>query len=345
MARSPRPWFRKDRGYWCCYFNGKLVKLAEGKKNRQAAMRAYDALLAGEEPDKLPKEQSDLTIAAMAEHFYRSVKPTVKARTLEGYKQYIGFFTEDHPRIRASAITPKVLTDWMAGRDWNPTSRFHFLTIIKRLFSWAEDDGLIQTNPIAKMKKPKPLTRAVIPTKDEAETLVNKATPRGFRELLLFMYETGARTSEAMHVERRHIDLENRVIIFPPDEQKSGWKTGEPRIIYLSDVAFRLVEELSKKHPKGPIFRNSRGEPWNSLAVCVAMSRNRDKLNLGDLTAYGLRHRWITDGMLKFPSGIVARMAGHKGTAMIERVYGHVGQHADLLRDAARSIRSEETKK
>jgi hypothetical protein len=44
MARTARPWFRKRTGWWMVTLGGKQQKLAEGRDNRKAAMRGYQAV-------------------------------------------------------------------------------------------------------------------------------------------------------------------------------------------------------------------------------------------------------------------------------------------------------------
>lgn len=337
MARSSSPWFRKDRGYWCVYHEGRLVKLAEGKHNRKAALKAFHALMNG---DSLkPKGDPTTTIKELAREFVKAMRPELKPRTVAGYDEYLKRYTTANPLTQAGSLTPKAVMDFMATKDWGPTSRFHFVTVIKRLFAWAKENELIPDNPIREMKRPRPVTRVVIPTKDDAEKLIRESGSKTLRLILEFMYECGCRTDEAMRIERRHLVLESRVAVFPPDEHKTGRKTGEPRAIYLSDRACRIVAELADQNKSGPLFRNNRGTPWNADTLARAVARARKKLGLKDITAYGLRHRWITDGMLKHSSGVVAEMAGHKSTAMIEKVYGHVGQHADILRKIAKDLR------
>src|SRR5438046_10054391 len=46
-GRSPKPWYRADRGAWFVVFNGKRVKIGP---DRDEAFRMFHRLMSGEEP-------------------------------------------------------------------------------------------------------------------------------------------------------------------------------------------------------------------------------------------------------------------------------------------------------
>jgi hypothetical protein len=44
MARTAKPWFNGQKNCWMVWFNGRRVRLVDGKKNRKAAHDRYDEL-------------------------------------------------------------------------------------------------------------------------------------------------------------------------------------------------------------------------------------------------------------------------------------------------------------
>ena len=71
-------------------------------------------------------------------------------------------------------------------------------------------------------------------------------------------------------IEKRHVDLVNREIRFKIGEDKTSGKTGKPRVIHLNDAALDMISRLICTHPTGPLFRNMKGQPWNSDSMNCA---------------------------------------------------------------------------
>ncbi len=95
---------------------------------------------------------------------------------------------------------------------------------------------------------------------------------------------------------------------------------------------------LVAKHPTGPLFRNSRGKPWNRNAIRCRFRRLRKKLNLDKgVVAYAYRHTYTTAGLEGgVPIATMAELLGHTSTDMINEHYGHLDQRTAHLREAAR---------
>lgn len=57
-------------------------------------------------------------------------------------------------------------------------------------------------------------------------------------------------------------------------------------------------------------------------------------------TASGLgRHSFATKALTSgIPTAVVAALLGHKGTGMLERHYSHVGDNAQVLKDAVEKL-------
>ena len=88
--------------------------------------------------------------------------------------------------------------------------------------------------------------------------------------------------------------------------------------------------------PAGPIFRNTRGNPWTRNAMAIRWAKLRERLGYGpEATAYAIRHRFATEGLIAGASNVdMAALLGHASTSMIDRHYSHVNDSAKYLRDA-----------
>jgi integrase len=131
---------------------------------------------------------------------------------------------------------------------------------------------------------------------------------------------------------------------------KTGWRTGEAvRVLRMTPEVTAIVARLCAEHPEGPIFRNTRGGPWNRNAIRCCFRRLRkafesraDGMRLGpEATAYSYRHRYGTDGVLKgVHVKLLAELMGHvDGRELMGRYAAHVREAHDALADAAAAIR------
>jgi hypothetical protein len=61
----------------------------------------------------------------------------------------------------------------------------------------------------------------------------------------------------AKHVKESEKGLQ---LVLPPRQSKTGNQTGRPRIIWVTDKEIiQIIRVQMEKHPKGELFRNSRG--------------------------------------------------------------------------------------
>ena len=75
-----------------------------------------------------------------------------------------------------------------------------------------------------------------------------------------------------------------------------------------------------------------RGGPGSPPAIAVAAKQHRLGFSL-----YTLRHSWCTHALERGLDAVtVAMLMGHRDTTMISRVYAHLMQRRDYLRDSVR---------
>jgi integrase len=142
-------------------------------------------------------------------------------------------------------------------------------------------------------------------------------------------------------IEKRHVDLKNQEIRFKIGEDKTSGKTGKPRVIHLNDAALDMISRLVCTYPTGPLFRNMKGQPWNSDSMNCATRQARKKAGLDNnlAVAYAIRHQYITDALANgVPIAIVAEMTG-TSAEMIAKVYSHLSEKKTLFLEAANRVR------
>lgn len=328
MARTPKPWWWKARQEWAVTIGGKRYRLGT---DREKAMEEFHRLMAS---------GRQVATAAAADYLNQILRDFLgwvhrekATKTYRIYYGYISSFDDRWPGLRLSELRPRHVESWLADHVWGPTSRNKAIGTISRALNWASRQGY-GANPIAAMERPTPKNRVDTLSLGEFATILRHTRDRRFREFLTFCWDCGCRPQEGRAIESRHVDLAHQRCVLPTGESKGKHRA---RAIYLATPrAARIVARLMAQHPAGPLFRNTWGTPWNCASVYGRLQR-MDQYIGRRIRAYTLRHTWITRQLKAgVDSHVVASLAGHANTAMIDKVYSHVADDPAFMLEAAR---------
>lgn len=284
---------------------------------------------------------SRTTVRGFVDSFLEHVRANLKPNTYDGYRRFLLPFAETFPVHDGNAVQPKHVTSYLAKHEsWGRTTRCNVITAIERAWAWAVTEGHSTIDQVAAMKRPQPERRAELPDDRVVETFIKHASPE-FRELLLFLRETGCRPGEAIMIERRHIDVANREVRFKIGEDKTSDKTVRQRVIKMNMCSHYRIVGLLSRQSSGKVFVNGRGDAWTRFAINCAVRRARKKTGLDNRTVcHSLRHQYVTDALARgVPIATVAEMCG-TSPEMIVKVYSHLSDRKALLLKAAEDLRS-----
>jgi integrase len=333
MARTPKPWWREDRQAWFVTIRGERVNLGPDKA---AAEREFHRLMSQPPAERrTAKPATGLSVAEVFDKYLDWCKQHRAGRTYEWYLDHIQSFVDslDEPEnLPAAALKPFHVIEWTDKRPkWGANYRRGAIIAIQRPFNWAAKLGYIHESPIRNIEKPQPTRREQVISEKEWQA-IRDHYPVGdpFRELLEFAWETGCRPQEAKNIEARHVDLEKHRVVFPPAEAKGKRRW---RIIYLTPRAEEIVKAKLSVHATGPLFLNSRGRKWTCFSMACRFTRLKGHLGVR-YACYSLRHGFATR---KLEAGLdhltVAALMGHADATMLARVYSHIGEREDHLRE------------
>jgi integrase len=345
VPRQPQPWRRKDveGNPWYARIKGQKVWLAPGDAPKAEAHKALRLALS--EADKAQPRQGGLTFRDVVNLFLAATDSAVKRGekkplTAESYRRFLLPAASGFGKHPVAALKPHHVSSWLDApreKPWNSTTRNNAITAVKTCLNWARREGHVPDNPLRDMAKPPALVTEADMTPAIAAEILDAARDAAFRDFVTVAFATGARPSELMRLEARHLDLNAGVATL---DGKTTGRTGRRRVIHIGAVA-GLLAKLARERPSGPLLLNSAGTPWTRHTLAHRFGRLRKRLGLGkEATAKGFRHGFATDGLEGgIPIATMAELMGHTGTKMIERHYSKLRQRADHLRDAAAKVR------
>ena len=356
MGRPPKPWQRKQTVAWYCTLNSKRVFLGHDKKSADKKfheLMVKPADVAGQRMTlyRLSQLYLDWVEANRApgtydlnKHHLKSfighVGKSLKAAELRGYH-----VTNWYEQLTVVPTKKEIERAQSEGRKVKPrrvstTTQSDAAGAVKRMLNWAVGRGLIELNPIAGLKRPKRKRRDVCYNETEWQTILKHATG-SFVPFLEFLSLTGCRPQEVRILEGRHVQGDQA--IFKIENSKGQF---ERRVIFLPREAKKLVDRLAGEFPDGPLFRNSKEQPWTKNAIVCRMRRLKEKV-AGELgyelrtIAYGARHSYATRALENGIDSIeVAELMGHRDRTMVARTYSHLLKNPKrLLKRAEQAIR------
>src|SRR5262249_37691344 len=142
------------------------------------------------------------------------------------YQWYGQKLAEECGRQSAREFKPIHVTRWIEKCGWHGSHEYNAKRYTFRFFSWAVGEGILAKNPLAAMKRPKPIPRQRAITDDEYLAML-RATDSDFRPLLFALRHTGARPAEMRELKWSHV-RDDHILL---KEHKTVGKTRKPRVI------------------------------------------------------------------------------------------------------------------
>jgi len=274
MSRPNKIWFRSDVGWWMVTIAGERIRLAQGKKNRKAALQKFHELMA--DRSEVP-ESPTARVADLFESFLAWTKIHRSPETNRNYVWYGQSFSEHSGYMKATELKPIHVTRWVDENKWTQTTERNARRSIYRAFSWACEEGILPRNPLQGMRCPRAKPRGRFMSDAEYRTLLKNSAP-DFKLLLFALKETGCRPKEARTLRWEEVHEDRWVL----QEHKTSYKVDKPRVIYLTAPMRKLMTVLRRRSAGPHVFLNRREKPWTCNALRLRIARLKIKLNLKD---------------------------------------------------------------
>ncbi len=286
---------------------------------------------------------------------YLGAERRYAGNTLEAYerdvRQFLGFlcsFWQSPPSLaRLNALTAGDFRAFMASRrDGGTGSRSlaRTLSALRSLFRYLERSGALQNRSVLTVALPKLPPRLPKPlTEVKAKDVVDEAAldgemsehpwtgPRN-QAVLLLLYGSGLRISEALDLNRKDAPLPPREVL------RIKGKGGRERLAPVLPVAQIAVAHYLEKcphqfEPQGPLFFGVKGGRLSPRIVQLLIARLRNNLGLPHTaTPHALRHSFATHLLSRGADlRVIQELLGH---ASLSTTQGYTAVDRDRLLQA-----------
>jgi integrase len=332
------------------WWNGRKVRLVEGKEDKATEKRARDKLAdLRYEARHNPPAGSEPTVASVIDAYIESASKRLAQSTQDVNFYYLQSFAETHGWREVRECSASHVEQWLYGHEEWASDWTKNLAVrqVQTAFNWAHGKAkLIAANPFKGFTHRPGAPRRDM-TADEFQAILRatkngrrrkKPTPGArFRQLLIFLWYTGCRPGEAAKLKWTDIDFERNAIVLVRHKTARTQRVARPRVVPLHPVVMRLLRWIRKLNQPGElVFLNHRRTPWNKNSLSLRVQRSREAAGVpDDVKLYGMRHAFGTRAIVKGGLDIktVAELMGHTTTRMTEH-YLHLSDQAEHLADA-----------
>ncbi len=203
------------------------------------------------------------------------------------------------------------------------------LRALRAALNWAKHERWIETPPYIETPGGSPPRERWL-MREEARKLVAACREPHIRLFVLLGLHSGARTRAILDLTWDRVDLERRLVMYPPAHERSRKRTA---IVPINNILFDALSE-ARRFAGCDWVVEYRGGPVQSVKKGFQAAVKR--AGIAHCTVHDLRRTCATWMIQKgIPLSQVARFLGDS-EKMIEKVYGH--HSPDYLRDAARAL-------
>ena len=269
----------------------------------------------------------------LATRYVRSLEPTLKRRTWQGYQSILFQFHEhlDDHRISLKGLDRESMEQWMlalSDQGLAPVTRVRMLTATRAYLRWlfehnelrADPDDLIRSSDMPKL--PTYLPRPLSPAQDATLQKRLEASSDRLHQALLLMRLTGLRIGElaSLPCDCIRVDFDGQKLLKVP-----LGKLDNERLVPIDERVVVIIESLLQqvddpaKHEY--LIENTYGNPVSQQRYGQALAEACEDIESSEpITSHRLRHSYATSLLgagVSLPS--VMRLLGHRDIRMTLR--------------------------
>ena len=333
--------------------NGKRIRYAVGTNKKTAQEIQFQKqieLSLGHH--NLPQSINQIiSLEDLSKNFIASKRNRIRPSSLKRYKNYLDKFIEcmnkflpgpsqnvsEMRTIHLDEIFNHLLeTEITNGKSWQPKTVNCLRTVIIQLLNYGIKQGQISSNPAKETKSfPQKSKKLFEYFSDDELDMIWKQLDNDWAESFKFIVHTGLRKDEFINLLWQNVSLDEAspsVSITSSDEWQT--KTGESRVIPLTDVALEILKKRKGSNSKY-VFPAVNGSKWHPDKPYRILKKALKKLGLqGNI--HKLRHTFASKLAMKgAPIFDIQKLLGHSDIKST-MIYAHLSP--GYLRDSIQRL-------
>ncbi len=186
------------------------------------------------------------------------------------------------------------------------------LGVLKCILNRAVMNGLLEKNPIQRVRPFKESSRDRVLSQEEYEVFLSKCSPR-ISTIVQMAYWTGMRKGEILGLRWEQVDFQNKVI----NLEAADTKTEEKREVPLTDTLVELLKRIPKTLGSPYVFTH-KGTLMDDIKT--AFHNARREAGIENFRFHDLRHCAVTNlRKAGVNDSVIMSISGHKTYAMFKR--------------------------
>lgn len=295
--------YHKYTGQYYITRAGKRIYL--GADQEEALQKFHRMNLGLAEPEK-PSGYVPLSAKQLANRFLASQQANWRNpdNTLRVYRDWLGRFLKDHPRLTANDFTVEMFAVWkmsLRKRQYSVESINHYLSAVRAMFAFAEETDLLEKSPRLKRVKNESPNRTEnqdkpLYTPGQIASLLENADSQ-LKSMLLLGLNCGFGPKDMHDLTWKHI-TEDRITL---PRSKTGvsqtfllWPETLQALYVMRQERAARIKRLAKRgrerSDNGNIFVTRFWKPWKRDSVSEQFRRLCDKAGVPCYGIYRLRH-------------------------------------------------------
>jgi integrase len=309
--------------------------------------------------------EAEILAGGLAKRWLDLKTPNLKPRTIDRWELHIRYFAPFVKDVPVHKISAKHFETWVKERATKLAKLTfkHELAVLRSIFRFALDQGVISKDPSRSIQAPKGTARKLaekkihIPTKEEFGELVRtirqsstnaKAGSKGYAaslaenqrkakagaDLVEFLAYSGCRLGEAVALRWRNIDFKAGIIRIEgkagATAREGGTKNSLDREVPIMAPMRSLLERMHAASDPKP---NDFVHPIESAKKCLITACNEKHLNIKPhFTHHDFRHYFVTTCIeAGVPIPTITDWIGHQdGGALALSTYKHIRKEHSL---------------
>ena len=297
----------------------RIQRVEDGASSREEAESALRKVVLAESA-RMPgasRRRGRIGFTEFSQIFIDDYAKNVK-RSWRSDKSRLGILGPYFKDINLDEVTPLMIQKCLAWRLRSGNSKSsanRYLALMRKMFSLAIEEGYLETNPAAKIKKSseKDRLKERVLTEEEEARLKTTSYP-ALRSIINVAAHTGMRLQEILSLRWAQVDLAEMTLT------AERTKSGKPRTIPLNVALHNELSKLRSQDGRSPyVFPNPKtGKPLTTVKTAFGAACRR--AGIAGLRFHDLRH---TFGSRLVEKGAdietVRSLLGHASIAVTQR--------------------------